>query len=173
MSDGGDSPSIEQSQGGFMSRRRLPSPAIAIAVLALFVSLSGTAVAAGVVPLAKRALSADKAKVSDNAKKLGGKTAAQLTTEAAAKAGPASSASALVATRTASFSLNPNEQREFQVACSAGEKAVSGGFTYDSPALVLSIDSLPSSDGAAWRIYLMNVSDDQAASGTLQAVCLR
>jgi hypothetical protein len=156
-----------------MFKRRLPSPALVVAVMALFVALGGSAVAAGVVPLAKRALSADKAKISDNAKKLGGKTAAQLTTEAAAKAGPASSASGLVATRTAAFSLNPNEQREFQVACSAGEKAVSGGFSYDSTALVLPVDSVPSSDGSAWRIYLMNVSDDQGASGTLQAVCLR
>ena len=48
-----------------MIRKRLPSPALVIAVLALFVALSGTAVAAGIVPLAKRAL------VADNAKKLG------------------------------------------------------------------------------------------------------
>ena len=49
-----------------MNGRKRPSPALVIAVLALFVSLSGTAVAAGVVPLAKRALSADKAKQADN-----------------------------------------------------------------------------------------------------------
>lgn len=48
--------------------KRLPSPALAVA---LFVALSGTAVAAGVVPLAKRALTADRAKVSDAAKRLG------------------------------------------------------------------------------------------------------
>jgi len=52
-----------------MIRKRLPSPALVIAVLALFVALSGTAVAAGVVPLAKRAL------VADNAKKLNGLSA--------------------------------------------------------------------------------------------------
>ena len=49
---------------------RLPSPAMAVALAALFVALSGTAVAAGVPALAKRAL------VADNAKKLGGKTPA-------------------------------------------------------------------------------------------------
>ncbi len=155
-----------------MSRFR-PSPAIAIAMLALFVSLGGSAVAATVVPLAKRALSADKAKVSDNAKKLGGKTAAQLTAEAAAKAGPASSAAGLVTVRTGPFTLNPREQREFSVACAAGEKAVSGGFTYDSAALVMPVDSLPSSDGAGWRIYLANFSDSTGVSGTLQVICLR
>ena len=156
-----------------MFKRRLPSPALVIAVMALFVALGGTAVAAGVVPLAKRALSADKAKLSDNAKKLGGKTAAQLTTEAAAKAGPASSASGLVAVRTTSFALNPDEEKEFLIPCSAGEKALSGGFTYDNPALVMAVDSVPTADAAGWRLYLVNFSDTTGASGTLQAVCLR
>lgn len=58
--------------------RKTPSPALVIAVLALFAALSGTAVAAGIVPLAKRALTADKAKVADNARRLGGKTPAQI-----------------------------------------------------------------------------------------------
>jgi hypothetical protein len=56
-----------------MPKRSLrPSPALVVAAVALFVALSGTAVAAGVVPLAKRAL------VADNASKLEGKTAAQV-----------------------------------------------------------------------------------------------
>jgi hypothetical protein len=59
-----------------------------IALLALFGALSGTAVAAGVVPLAKRALSADKAKVADNARKLGGKTPAQLRASLRGARGP-------------------------------------------------------------------------------------
>jgi hypothetical protein len=62
-------------------RVRLPSPATAIAVLALIVALTGTAYAANVVPLAKRAL------VADNAKKLKQKTPAQI----AAMPGPATS----------------------------------------------------------------------------------
>ena len=65
-----------------MNGRRVPSPALVIALAALFVSLGGTAVAAGVVPLAKRAL------VADNAKKLGGQTPAQLTAAAAKQPGP-------------------------------------------------------------------------------------
>ena len=67
-----------------------------VALLALFVSLSGTAVAAGVVPLAKRALTADRAKVADNAKKLDGPATAALLQKAAQTPGPASSASGLV-----------------------------------------------------------------------------
>ena len=55
-----------------MKRFRYPSPALVVAVLALFVSLSGTAVAAGVVPMAKKALFAN------NAGKLQGKTLQQV-----------------------------------------------------------------------------------------------
>ena len=58
-----------------MRKRRLPSPALVVAMLALLVALSGTAVAASlVVPLAKRAL------VADNAKKLSGRTLSQIVT---------------------------------------------------------------------------------------------
>ena len=66
-----------------MSRKlHLPSPAMAVALAALFIALSGTAVAAGVPALAKRAL------VADNAKKLGGQTpAALLECRAAARPG--------------------------------------------------------------------------------------
>jgi hypothetical protein len=59
-----------------------PSPALAVAMLSLLVALTGTAVASGVVPVATRALNADNA---DNAKKLQGKTSAQLVGLASAK----------------------------------------------------------------------------------------
>ena len=55
-------------KGARMLGLKKPSPALVIALLALFISLSGTAVAAGIVPLAKRALTADKAKVATKAK---------------------------------------------------------------------------------------------------------
>jgi hypothetical protein len=55
-----------------------PSPAFVVALCALFVALSGSAVAAGIVPLAKHAHTADSATVAGNARHLGGKTPAQL-----------------------------------------------------------------------------------------------
>jgi hypothetical protein len=58
--------------------RRLPSPALGVAVAALFLALTGGAVAAGIVPLAKHARTADSATVARNAKHLGGKTAAEI-----------------------------------------------------------------------------------------------
>ena len=54
---------------------RLPRPALVIASIALFVALSGGAFAAGIVPLARHAVTAGTA---TNALKLGGKTPAQI-----------------------------------------------------------------------------------------------
>jgi hypothetical protein len=73
-------------KGGTMFHRiPRPSPALAVALVALFVASSGGAVAAGIVPLARHARTADSATVARNAKHLGGKTAAQL---AASMRGP-------------------------------------------------------------------------------------
>jgi hypothetical protein len=55
-----------------------PSPALALAGAALFVGLSGGALAAGIVPLARHAQTADSASVARNARHLGGKTAAEI-----------------------------------------------------------------------------------------------
>ena len=56
-------------------KSRFGGPAFVLALIALFVALSGGAVAAGIVPVAKHAFTADTA---SNALKLGGKTPAQL-----------------------------------------------------------------------------------------------
>jgi hypothetical protein len=145
-----------------MHGRKRISPALVVAVLALFVSLSGTAVAAGVVPLAKRALSAD------NAKKLGGQTADAIVAKAARTPGPAASAAGLLTVKQASDGITANNSREFVVACDGGRKIVSGGFATDGD--VLALNSRPMSD-AAWGIELLNVGDGNA-SVTLYAVCL-
>ena len=65
------------------SRFKRPTPAFVVAMIALFVALGGTAGAGATatVPLAKRALVADKAKtalIAENAKKLGGQTSAKV-----------------------------------------------------------------------------------------------
>jgi len=137
-----------------------------VALLALFVALSGTAVAAGVVPLAKRALSAD------NAKKLGGESKAQITAAAAALPGPASNASSLVSVKTAPWSLAGDQEADFTVTCDAGQKAISGGF--DNPTgVALSADTRPTPDGGSWKVYMVNLSSSAAASGNAYAVCVK
>ena len=142
-----------------MGRLRLPSPAMAVALLALFVALSGTAVAAGIVPLAKRAL------VADNAKKLGGVPLTGLV------AGIATALPGVITVRTQPWTLTPGAQNDFTVACSQGEKAISGG--YDNPAGdAFPLDTRPSADASSWKIFLLNPSSTAAASGSLFAVCM-
>jgi hypothetical protein len=155
-----------------------PSPALIVALIALFVALSGTAVAAGIVPLAKRALSAD------NANKLGGKTAVQVAAipgpattlggktavDIAATPGPASSMASLISTKSVPWSLNPSQAASFTVACNAGQKALGGGF--DNPnGDALAFDSKPGADGASWSVSEFNVSTTAAASGSVYVVC--
>jgi hypothetical protein len=151
-----------------MNSRKRPSPALVIAVLALFVSLSGTAVAAGVVPLAKRALSADKAKQADNAKKLGGETAAAIIAKAAQTPGPAGTAAGLVSSKQATDSLTAKNGRAFTIACDTGKKVISAGYASDGD--VVSFDSRPIGD-SAWEIYLANFGEANAGV-TLYAVCI-
>ena len=87
-----------------MPKLRKPSPAMVIALVALFVATSGSAVAGSIVPLAKRALSADNAKhavSADNSKKLAAPAAAAIAQQAVSQAsqapGPASTAAGLIA----------------------------------------------------------------------------
>jgi hypothetical protein len=147
------------------SFRRLPSPSLAIALLALFISLSGTAVAAGVVvPLAKRALNAD------NAKKLQGKTPAQVAALAAAPT--VTSVAPLSVVKTVPWTLAAGEQKDFTITCDAGQKAISGG--WDDPSNNgITFDSRPTPDGGSWKTYVLNTSKTAGAAGTLYAVCLK
>ena len=142
-------------------RVRLPSPALAVAMAALFISLSGTAVAAGIVPLAKRALSADTAKT------LGNQTAAQL----AALPGPAVRAAGLTAVRTAAINIGAENGARATAACASGEKAVGGGFAMDG-GVPFVLSSAPTPDGSGWTVMIVNV-DDAPASGSVQAVCVK
>ena len=156
-------------------KRRIsrPSPALVVAVIALFVALGGTAgaVVAQGVPLAKRAL------VADNAKKLGGQTQAQIlsratraATQAAAAPGPASTAAGTLSVKSQNITLAPSAEGEVTITCDAGQKVAGGGFSSDGA--VFNLDSFPASD-AAWRLYLVNANETAGANITLYATCVR
>ena len=135
-----------------------PSPALVIALLALFVALSGTAVAAGIIP---------HAKLADNAMKLQGKSATQV----AALAPAPSSLAGYLTVKSASWTLSPNQGGDFSAACDSGQKAVGGG--YDNPSGdAFPLDTRPSADASGWKIFLLNPSSTAAASGSLFAVCM-
>ena len=151
-----------------------PSAALVVAMIALFVALGGTAgaVVTAAVPLAKRAL------VADNAKKLNGLTANQLggaavtvaLRESPAGPRPASTAGALLTIKTATATLPANGEGEFTVTCDGGQRAAGGGFSSDGA--VFNFDSYPVGP-SAWRLYLANADEANAANINLYATCLR
>jgi hypothetical protein len=142
---------------------KTPSPALVVAVIALFVALGGTAgaVVSQVVP---------RARVADNAKKLGGKTLSQVVAQAASAPGPASTAAGTVSVKTTNTTMAADAQGEFTIACDAGQKVAGGGFASDGD--VFSLDSHPSND-STWRLYLINGNPTAGAQVALFATCIR
>ena len=165
-----------------LPRFRLPSPAMAVALAALFVALSGTAMAAGIVPLAKRALTADKAVTAADASRLEGKTAVQVAEipgpatslggltapDIAAMPGPASTAAGLVTMRTTGWSMGRGSV-DFWADCQPGERATGGGFdVHMGPALATM--SRPGWDGKSWRVRIVSTTD---AEGSIFVECIK
>lgn len=164
-----------------LRRLHIPGPALVIAVAALFVALGGTALAgaAAVPPLAKRAL------VADNAKKLEGKTSAQLLATAAAAAkqaadsaasaaasqpGPASTVAGLVVIKTAAVGQLPGGGfREASISCDAGQQVVGGGLSSDG--LVVIFDSFPA-NATTWTASGGNLVNTPA-NVSIWATCLK
>jgi hypothetical protein len=130
---------------------------MAIALVALFFALGGigTAATTAIVPLAKRALSAD------NAKKLSKKTL----TEVVAMPGPGRTT-----TNTSSASIGPQAGGYYTASCDSGQTAISGGYSFSSGA-VLAADTYPL-DESTWRLFLVNVDPAAAAAVTVYVVCL-
>jgi hypothetical protein len=137
---------------------RRPTPSMAVAVIALFFALGGigTAATTAIVPLAKRALSAD------NAKKLEKKSLSQV----AAMPGPATTT-----TKIAILTLAPSQEGYYTVSCDAGQAAISGGYSYTGMTVVLALDTHPL-DATTWRIYLANAGTTASALVAIYAVCL-
>jgi hypothetical protein len=128
---------------------------MAVALLALFVALAGTAVAAA--PPVKQALFAR------NAGKLQGKTARQV----AAMPGPANGVARLMTLRTGNFPLAADEAKDISISCQRG-RAVSGGFS--SPGTVTTGDSRLS-DPQTYSLYVINGSETAATTISLQVLC--
>ncbi len=150
-------------------RMKRPSPALVVAMVALFVALGGTAgaVVTAAVPLAKRAL------IADNAKKLDGQTSSQIVSQACQTPGPASTAAGLIGIKTGTWSLNPASGNNFTVMCDAGQKVLSGGWS-DPGDWSASYQSMPTGDGAGWTTFIWTFSGAPGGqSGTLYAICVR
>ena len=168
-------------------RMRRPSSALVVAMVALFVALGGTAgaVVSAAVPLAKRALTADKAKVAlvaENAKKLGGQTSSQIVSQAASQAAqqalsqspagprPASTTAGLVVSKSQpAGSVNPGSIRTVQIACDSGQTAVGGGMSSDGA--VAMFDSYPL-NATTWEVGFGNLGSG-AVNANVYVLCLK
>ena len=147
---------------------RLPSPSMMVALLALLVALSGTAVAAGVVPpLARRAL------LADNAARLQGKTATQVVVQATRLPSPASTAAGLVSVKQVPWTIGPGGQATVLATCPPGQRAIAAGWD-DPGGWAHEWDSKPLGDGPTWSM-IITVSDSAPGgqSGSVQLICLR
>lgn len=168
-------------------KRNLGGPALVVAVVALFVALGEGAVAAGIVPLARHAITAGTA---TNALKLGGKTPAQIRTSLHGAAGPPGpqgpagpagpSGSTSVSLHTQTFTLNAagsdGDNQNVTASCGSGQKATGGGYAPDgTPGLesnILGFDSRPTADDSGWTVFVYNVDGSASHGGTVFAVCL-
>jgi len=155
-------------------QRALPGPALVVSCLALAVSLSGTAVAAGIVANARHANRADLAARALNSDKVQGRTAVQIAAAGALAgsqlAGPASTAAKLATVRTQPIAaVAPKTVASYTITCESGARILAGGFA--SPGPVRSYDSYPSSP-TTWSLELVN-DGDAPADVTLYATCLR
>jgi hypothetical protein len=166
-------------------RRNLGGPALVVALIALFVALGEGAVAAGIVPLARHAITAGTA---TNSLKLGGKTPAQIKTTlrgATGSRGPTgpqgAAGSAQVSLHTQTFSLNSSgdpaggDSATITAACASGQKAVGGGYATDGGNTglvgVLGTDSAPTSADDGWSVMLANIDGSATHTGKVYAVC--
>jgi hypothetical protein len=175
---------IRRSEGtSGNSRLARPTPAFVIALVALFVSLAGSAAATGVlvsskeirdgsirgVDLANRTVPASKllqGKGSGvDADKVDGLSSEQV----AALPGPASSVAGLLTTRTANYSLGAGDAGDFTVQCAQGEKVTGGGSSSFGSLFLL--DSRPNTE-TSWAVYVANMGE-QSAAFTVWAICAR
>jgi hypothetical protein len=145
---------------------RKPSPGLAIALLALFAALSGTAYAANVVPLAKRAYSAD------NAAKLQGKTLAQVL--ASLPKPNVKSAQGLIVSKTLAISAPAERQWSGGAPCDSGMTPINAGYQTNGPdsRLIASFPILGTSEGSGWWMVVQNMGP-QPVTGTMTIICVK
>ena len=177
-------------------RIKRPSAAILIASLALFVALSGSAVAttlsvihahtadiatkAKVATLAKNSLklnnqtAAQVAATPGPATDLNGQTAAQII--AAASAAASGAAHPQVTIRSAGWDVaSPSvSNADWYANCNAGETAVGGGWDQTSGGAMAASYNRPKTDGSGWWFKVKPVFDASLpAGGSVWVVCLK
>jgi hypothetical protein len=141
-----------------------PSPAMVVALIALFVALTSTAVAQG--PVVRRALFAN------NAGKLQGSTRAQVIAQAvrAVPAPQVTSVRGLVSTASREFFALPGSGTTEPVSCTSG-RAISAYWTTVADGEGVPVTITPTNE-STWRFIIKNLRADGPARGTITLVCL-
>jgi hypothetical protein len=134
-----------------------------VALIALFVSLSGTAMAAK--PVAR-------ALFANNAGKLQGSTRAQVIAAAGAalRQQPVTSVRGLVSTASREYFALPGGGTTETVTCTSG-RAISVYWTTTGEGAAVASNITPVSD-SSWQVVMSNLRTDGPARGTLNLVCL-
>ena len=142
---------------------RRPSPAMVVAAIALFISLTSTAVAAR--PVAR-------ALFANNAGKLQGKTRAQVVADAVAAVRPpaVTTVRGLVSSASREFLALPGSGTTETVTCTSG-RAISVYWTTTGDGAAVPTNITPTSE-SAWRVIVTNLRTDGPARGTITLVCL-
>ena len=167
------------------TRVRRPSAPLVISMIALFVALSGAAVAAA--PVVKEALHAKRADLAKNSLKLNGQTAAQIAATpgpadtlngqtaaqiiAAAKAGGALA----VHVRTTGWNEDTTDHNiDWYADCLANEKVVGGGWDETEGIAVFQFNRPTHHNGVdAWQVQTrINEDAGAPAHGSIYAVCV-
>lgn len=168
------------------------TPSLVLSIVALLAALSTTSYAQSVVPLAKRALTANKAKVATNAQKLNGQTATQIAAvpgpgtdaatlngqtaaQIAATPGPTSAlAGSLFTVRSVPWSVQlQGEKIDARALCAAGEKAIAGGWDIANGLTAVKHDQ-PQSNGTGWFFQgFADSGDTVPANGSAWVVCAK
>ena len=71
------------------------------------------------------------------------------------------------------FTVGADGEQVITATCDAGSKALGGGFSNPTSALVLSAGSFATTDGAGWTEDLINLSSSTPATGTVLVTCLK
>jgi len=169
---------------------RRPSPALVVALVALFVALGGVSYAAtalprnSVGPLQIRANAVSSAKVQNHSLRAADFKADQLPKGARGPAGPAGAAgpagpagpagaagvSGLQVVNGGTASGTGNHTST--ATCPTGKKAIGGGWTTDSVSFTLSIvDANVTSDGNSFTVITQYGSTTDSWTLTAQVVC--
>jgi hypothetical protein len=134
-----------------------------VALIALFVALTSTAVAQ---PVVRRALFAN------NAGKLQGSTRAQVVAQAVRAVPPAqvTSVRGLVSVVNREFFAVPGSGTTESVSCTTG-RAISAYWTTVADGEGVQVSITPTNE-STWRFIVKNLRADGPARGTLSLVCL-